>query len=721
MHDSLRMGTVTGRFVVAALLLAAVCIAFLTFRAQRVGGATCGMWTRDSVPTPVTLNGDLAAVATTSASDSWAVGYAWNLVNQQRPVVEHWNGKAWSLEPFPWVGEAGDGGDGWLNSISARAPNDVWVGGGFIGPGSDEVAGSILAHWDGKTWTQSYLPESGPDNWTNSGHDMVNALVELSPDDVWEASGNDNGASLAHWNGHGWAFSDLPLLQGAALNAIDGTASSHIWSAGTTSDPDLNRLGQPLFERWNGHRWSGVRAAQTVRRGDILGLSALTAHNVWGVGYSMTRSGKLPLIEHWNGHRWALVPSPPLPKTQLESVHAISTDNVWASGGYEHPVGHFASVIEHWNGRRWSVSVSPHSVQGALSDLPGLSGVAGGPVWGVGVKTTTHERTLIERWTGSRWITVPSPNANVADATLVAVAGSSPRDVWVLGHYNPPDNTWKPFVDHWNGTAWRMVDMRVPSWAGGLAGLAVISPSDAWAVGDIGGQQPQIEHWNGRVWRAVHTPRAKDVSLQAVTGSSASDVWAAGWNPDYRRQGTYFHWNGVRWSIVSSSTTLIPNAIAARSSSDVWAVGQDGIAHWAGSLWTAVPFRDRSSQLLSAVVALARKDVWAAGYHFEHYDGTSWAVVPSPHVHASIGFDGIAAISPHDIWASGETGANFPRGFVEHWNGSAWSIAKKPERGAHLLDFAGVAAFRPRTVLVIGTEAKNGTSFPVVERYRECP
>jgi hypothetical protein len=79
-----------------------------------------------------------------------------------------------------------------------------------------------------------------------------------------------------------------------------------------------------------------------------------------------------------------------------------------------------------------------------------------------------------------------------------------------------------------------------------------------------------------------------------------------------------------------------------------------------------------------------------------------------------------SAASPRDIWASGEVGYDFHRGFVEHWNGSAWSIAKGPARGASLLEFAGVAAFRPGIVLVIGTQAENGTSFPLVERYTEC-
>ena len=60
------------------------------------------------------------------------------------------------------------------------------------------------------------------------------------------------------------------------------------------------------------------------------------------------------------------------------------------------------------------------------------------------------------------------------------------------------------------------------------------SPSDAWAVGysSVSGFQPLIEHWNGSAWSLVEGaaayPAGRFNRLPAVGALSSSDVWALG-------------------------------------------------------------------------------------------------------------------------------------------------------------------------------------------------
>ena len=66
---------------------------------------------------------------------------------------------------------------------------------------------------------------------------------------------------------------------------------------------------------------------------------------------------------------------------------------------------------------------------------------------------------------------------------------------------------------------------------------------------------------------------------------------------------------------------------------------------------------------LSSVFALDPRDAWAVGYYFdatanhyhtltEHWDGSSWSVVPSPNPgNANNYLYGVAAISRKDVWA----------------------------------------------------------------------
>ena len=69
---------------------------------------------------------------------------------------------------------------------------------------------------------------------------------------------------------------------------------------------------------------------------------------------------------------------------------------------------------------------------------------------------------------------------------------------------------------------------------------------------------------------------------------------------------------------------------------------------------------------LNAVVALSSTDVWAVGqlerfagtdYNHalvEHWDGTSWMVIPTPHPSMAISIlFGVAALSSNDVWAVG--------------------------------------------------------------------
>jgi len=105
-----------------------------------------------------------------------------------------------------------------------------------------------------------------------------------------------------------------------------------------------------------------------------------------------------------------------------------------------------------------------------------------------------------------------------------------------------------------------------------------------------------------------------------------------------------------------------------------------------------VPTSDDSG--LQSVAAVNGRDVWAVGDTsgafpgieglIEHWDGTAWAQVPSPDpglgtAHQTI-LSGVAVASPTSVWAVGchTGGRNRQRTLVEHWNGSAWTVAPTP-------------------------------------------
>src|SRR5207244_3460984 len=100
------------------------------------------------------------------------------------------------------------------------------------------------------------------------------------------------------------------------------------------------------------------------------------------------------------------------------------------------------------------------------------------------------------------------------------------------------------------------------------------------------------------------------------------------------------------------------------SANDIWAVGYSSILHWDGTSWAVVP--SPNVGILFGVAAVSANDVWAVGYYHrsgiaqaltlvEHWDGSRWSVVPSPNVDTTDNIlFGVAAVSANDVWAVGD-------------------------------------------------------------------
>jgi hypothetical protein len=149
------------------------------------------------------------------------------------------------------------------------------------------------------------------------------------------------------------------------------------------------------------------------------------------------------------------------------------------------------------------------------------------------------------------------------------------------------------------------------------------------------------------------------------------------------------------------------SGVAAAASNDVWAVGSKTVSatsntlieHWDGTSWSVVPSPTPSGGgLLLAVTAISTTDVWAVGIQsqfsgdvVEHWDGTSWSLVSSPaFTGASDILRGIAAVSAKSIFAVGSA--------IEHWNGHKWSLLTTPS-GVSGMD--GVTALSDGTVVIV--------------------
>jgi alpha-tubulin suppressor-like RCC1 family protein len=285
-------------------------------------------------------------------------------------------------------------------------------------------------------------------------------------------------------------------------------------------------------------------------------------------------------------------------------------------------------------------------------------------------------------------------------ADMSSVSASSAGDAWAVGSRSLPTD--KPFADHWDGNAWTAFTL--PAGTNGtssLSGVDDLSSTNAWAVGESGGtgdERTLIEHWDGSAWSLAPSPNPETGpgdfdELAGVAGTDPDDLWAVGTVSNGEESAfLLLHWDGTTWSVSPPPAVglLFGEAITVVSANDVWAVGDTG-----------------------------------GGTISAHFDGTKWTDVSTPRFQPNNTEDnfltGITNAGPDNVWASGwgdDDGANFRTPYVLHWDGSAWSLVLLPDPGSEGTLLEGVAAVSPGDVWAVGgTFATDGASLAVTEHF----
>ena len=256
------------------------------------------------------------SVAASSRTNAWAVG--------EGPIIAHWNGITWSLVSSPRV-TFDPREPASLRGVAIVSANNVWA----VGLNWHYPTRQLIEHWNGRRWRVIPGVPGGP-------HPLL-AIAALSATNIWAA-----GDGMEHWNGSTWTLVPAPV----AASAITAVAPNDIWAVGNGD-----------IEHWNGSTWSLVPAPNTGEQfTGLTGIAALSARNIWVVGFSghiIPHDGyaEHPLVEHWNGSVWKIVsiPAPGVPDSQLLAATATSFHTIWAVGfAGKHRAGSNHALIERY-------------------------------------------------------------------------------------------------------------------------------------------------------------------------------------------------------------------------------------------------------------------------------------------------------------------------------------------------------------------------------------
>lgn len=231
---------------------------------------------------------DLKAVATIPGTKQvWAVGTKFDPTNGQQPLIECWDGKAWQIIPSPLIPGLPEAPTNILHSVVAISKNNAWAT-GVYNKGS-QLQAELIEHWDGKQWSivsGASIP--------GSNNAWLYGVTACSANDVWAVGatiGSTGDTALAeHWNGQSWQLVQTPPVttalksvtcvphsnqvwavgEAGAIERWDGTSWQVIASPSAATFTGVTALsatnawvvgaqnGQGLIEHWNGTSWNVV-------------------------------------------------------------------------------------------------------------------------------------------------------------------------------------------------------------------------------------------------------------------------------------------------------------------------------------------------------------------------------------------------------------------------------------------------------------------------------
>jgi hypothetical protein len=253
-------------------------------------------WTVAPTPSPGPqgsgAGAELYGIAAVSARDAWAVGGT----TDGATWIIHWDGTAWTRVPSP--NPAGDNAQ--LNGVAVASADSAWAVGSYDNPIAD-MSLPLIEHWDGRAWT--LVPSPNPARQIT----QLNGVATASTASAWAVGSYDNPVTrtwrplIEHWDGRAWTRVPSPdLAGGGTLSAVAALSPASAWAVGTWS-LCTGHMQTTLIEHWNGRAWTTVPSPAA---GTLTAVTAVSPDSAWAVGSISSGGGGPAVIEHWNGKTW---------------------------------------------------------------------------------------------------------------------------------------------------------------------------------------------------------------------------------------------------------------------------------------------------------------------------------------------------------------------------------------------------------------------------------
>lgn len=300
--------------------------------------------------------------------------------------------------------------------------------------------------------------------------------------------------------------------------------------------------------------WENTASPVTANLNSVVMVSA---NDGWAVGENGT-------VLHYDGKNWVVFSTSIPETTALFSVAMSSAQNGWILSG---------DSLFRWNGTQWLPAPAPAPpwpffMKDIAVPNETSAWVAGGIIVCSSGPPCDPENALgtISHWDGSSW-----SHASISNVFFSSISMNSDLDGWAVGfELDPATRHLRGIIMHWNGYSWTAVDHPTSEYPGGsvhfiLEEVAALNSETAWTAAS---GENRFLRWDGTVWTAVDSPVSGRPAIAVV---SASNAWAVG------GEGSIAHWDGTDWTQVSSPVSGTLTSVSMASPFEGWAVGEGGV------------------------------------------------------------------------------------------------------------------------------------------------
>jgi hypothetical protein len=250
------------------------------------------VWSVVPSPSPGALQNILYGVAAVTDTDVWAVGADQDANGLWHTLAEHWDGSAWSVVKTVDAGANGNQ----FYAVKALASNSVYAVGQQAGAGFPNQA--LVEHWDGKTWSVVAAPADAstalPLGVTATASSLTfvgEQETDTAPYTNYVVAGSPGSLSIQSTPNAGSGENDLF----ATATANDGTTFAVGWDINTNSGNH-----DPLILHGVNGTWSIDSTPNPTTGGDsgFAAVSPIPGGGLWAVGVTATgKSNFSSLIE----------------------------------------------------------------------------------------------------------------------------------------------------------------------------------------------------------------------------------------------------------------------------------------------------------------------------------------------------------------------------------------------------------------------------------------